>query len=79
MTDTVWLSTLTRTCSPEPTPGGTRHKMLVADTHSDVHRVEPRVMVGVSENPAKFAPNKVVVVKPDVGLLWGDWLEIDGA
>ena len=53
--------------------------MLVADTHSDVHRVEPRVMVGVSENPAKFAPNKVIVVKPDVGLLWGDWLEIDGA
>ena len=53
--------------------------MLVADTHSEAHRVEPRVIVGVSENPAKFEPNMLIVNNPDVGLLPGDRLDIEGA
>jgi hypothetical protein len=53
--------------------------MLVADTHSEAHRVEPRVIVGVSENPAKFEPNMLIVNNPDVGVLLGDRLDIEGA
>jgi hypothetical protein len=53
--------------------------MLVADTHSEMQRVEPSVIVGVSENPAKFDPNKLIVVNPDVGLFPGDKLESEGA
>jgi hypothetical protein len=46
--------------------------MLVTDTHSAVHRVEPKLTMGDSENPAKFDPNRLIVVNPDVGLFLGD-------
>jgi hypothetical protein len=38
-----------------------------------------RVMVDVSETPAKIATNKVIVFESDVALLRGDWLEINSA
>jgi len=53
--------------------------MLVAETHSELHRLEPKVIVGVSENPAKFDPNTLIVDNPEVGWLRGDILEIAGA